>query len=164
MYFVVTGRMFYSRGGCFGQQDQNPWVDRGEDWIAEPVLWTPTWMYLGELIASTESVDLAAIEPTAVFKVVDKVKHVAGVVSQYAVNYVAWLNQLIPEELSDIAQGEDMDGIFTTFIPSSNEKGDFYTVTSRIQRAYALDHPDYAEVKRKRTALEAPTRPRAATS
>jgi hypothetical protein len=149
MYFVVSGRMFYSKGGCFGQESANPWVDRGEDWIAEPVIWTATWMYLGELTASTESVDLAAIEPTAVFKVVDKVKHVTAVVSQYAVNYLVWLNELLPEELSDIAQGEDMDCVFTDFIPKSTDD-EVVTVSSRLLRAYALDMPDYGDVKRKR--------------
>ncbi|CAJ1329731.1 unnamed protein product [Effrenium voratum] len=56
MYIVVYGRLVYSRMDSRGDEHKEL-VDKGEDWISEPVLWTPSWVHLGLLMSMTERVN-----------------------------------------------------------------------------------------------------------
>merc|ERR1711977_274152 len=53
MYFVTVGRLHYVKVDS-KLEEKEEWVDKGEDWIAEPVLWTAEWVHLGVLTAVTE--------------------------------------------------------------------------------------------------------------
>jgi hypothetical protein len=54
MYFVVEGRLEYDEA-----ETPTEHVDKGEDWIAEPMLWTRGWTHLGLLMASVDELLIA---------------------------------------------------------------------------------------------------------
>mmetsp|Transcript_29755 Transcript_29755/g.54854 ORF Transcript_29755/g.54854 Transcript_29755/m.54854 type:complete len:201 (+) Transcript_29755:1-603(+) len=100
--FVVTGKLQYIR---MAHREVKEWVDKGEDWIAEPVLWTSTWFHHGHLIAAASS-DLLLIDAKKFPEIVKRNPHAHFIVSGYAIRYIARLNEMDSANLSDITQGE----------------------------------------------------------
>merc|ERR1719223_904828 len=62
MDIVIKGRLHYERWGPDGEEE-NEWVDCQEDWISEPILWTPKWSHRGQLMAEVES-EVLRLHPT----------------------------------------------------------------------------------------------------
>lgn len=44
LYFLAEGRMQYVRDAD-SQEPRVEVVEKGEDWIAEPIMWTPFWIH-----------------------------------------------------------------------------------------------------------------------
>jgi len=115
VYFVVTGTLKYSKISKDGVECVE-WVDRAEDWIAEPVLWTPSWMHLGTLIARQET-DLLALLGNKFGEIMARTPQVHSLVSSYAAKFIAWMNSLDRDSLSDVTQGEIVSSQLCNFIP-----------------------------------------------
>lgn len=116
MYFVGAGRMFYTRV-TEGFDPASEWVDAGEDWLGEPVLWTVSWHYVGEAMAHTDC-ELLAVTAENFVSILSLVKPVAAVVAEYGRNFIAWMQKRELEgSLSDIIQGEDSEEVLWSFIP-----------------------------------------------
>mmetsp|Transcript_78316 Transcript_78316/g.221445 ORF Transcript_78316/g.221445 Transcript_78316/m.221445 type:complete len:724 (+) Transcript_78316:36-2207(+) len=113
MLFVIEGKLRYKRKvpGCDPEQ-----VDSREDWIAEPVLWTPVWKHLGALLAMEEC-NLLRVDPTSFSKTIRLNPAVFSQVKYYALRFIAWISDRTLERLSDIGQGEDISGELRSFIP-----------------------------------------------
>merc|ERR1712032_1357234 len=58
MSIVVSGRYLYRRVDAMGWTHSEV-VDKGEDWIAEPVLWTRSWIHIGILTAIKHAVNVS---------------------------------------------------------------------------------------------------------
>jgi len=112
---VVTGALKYVKIGKDGVECVE-WVDRAEDWIAEPVLWTPSWVHLGTLIAMHET-DLLAISGNQFGEIMARTPQVHSLVSTYAANFMAWMNSVDRDLLSDVSQGEIVSSQIHNFIP-----------------------------------------------
>eukprot|EP00928_Gymnodinium_smaydae_P037147 TRINITY_DN2582_c0_g1_i1.p1 TRINITY_DN2582_c0_g1~~TRINITY_DN2582_c0_g1_i1.p1 ORF type:complete len:194 (-),score=49.74 TRINITY_DN2582_c0_g1_i1:16-597(-) len=117
VYFVISGRMLYTK---YGHSDREDWVDRGQDWIAEPALWASSWSHLGELIATSEC-DMVSVEPDIFCRVVNLIKPVATVVARYAEMYLRWLQTLDPEDVSDIAHSDRVGAQLTKFAKAAQD-------------------------------------------
>jgi len=105
--FVVAGRLQYVR--TFPDQPDQPdrpeYVDRDEDWITEPALWTPAWVTLGELraVSVSELVEVSSVEFAEAIK---RTPQVYDTVCGYATNFVNWINSKPSRHQSDICQGD----------------------------------------------------------
>jgi len=99
-------------------------VDRAEDWIAEPVLWTPKWVHLGTLTAKSEA-DLVLIDGEQFGNIIGRSPHISELVGNYARFFINWMNNQPFESLSDISQGEDVSDMLRGFIKEAAiEKND----------------------------------------
>mmetsp|Transcript_69771 Transcript_69771/g.167499 ORF Transcript_69771/g.167499 Transcript_69771/m.167499 type:complete len:223 (+) Transcript_69771:2-670(+) len=120
MYFPVTGVLKYYRvihEECGGDKEvKTERVDGNEDWIAEPVLFTYSWIHLGTLMATTEA-DLLMIEAKGFSQAIKLNPQAHLCVQGYAAKFLEWLNSIDPDYLSDIAQGEHVSDMIQTFIP-----------------------------------------------
>jgi len=121
MYFVVQGRLQYIRVDPLGEDDHVEWVDKGEDWISEPVLWTPSWIHLGVANAEMEC-DLLMIDAAKFHGIISLNPAVHQTVSGYAANFVAWINSQDYQDLSDIVQGETVSDDIMGFIPGMEDR------------------------------------------
>lgn len=104
MSFVVDGRLQYIRM----RDDEKEWVDKDEDWISEPCLWTDQWHHQGELIA-VRPCELLMINPLGFADIIKRNPQVHAFVNGYAVHFIKWLNGIETNNLSDITQGEDSE-------------------------------------------------------
>jgi hypothetical protein len=118
MYVVVKGRYCYNRVDELGQQHME-WVDKGEDWISEPALWTERWSHCGRLTAVAHA-DNVTIDANGFCDQVKKNPKAHVFVSGYAKNFLRWLNGKKPTELSDISQGEDVGELILSLLPASS--------------------------------------------
>jgi len=102
MIFVVFGRLMYTQSDTHKE-----WVDKGEDWISEPVLWTDHWAHIGLLTATVEC-ELLLVSPDEFASLVKLSPPVWNIVCRYGRNFVRWLNEdESGAKLSDVIQGED---------------------------------------------------------
>jgi hypothetical protein len=115
MYIVSDGQLSYARTDR-NKDLHREQVDQNEDWIAEPILWTHKWIHLGMLSANKESA-LLLIFPEPFQKTVSLNPHAFWLGCRYASSFMQWLNDLAPEVLSDITQGETMSSMLEGFIP-----------------------------------------------
>jgi len=92
------------------------WVDKGEDWIAEPVLWTPNWAHLGVLIACQLHNQLLLVKAKEFGDIVRLTPLSLLMLQSYAHNFMAHLNRIPPEDLSDISQGDQISDRIRSFI------------------------------------------------
>eukprot|EP00927_Polykrikos_kofoidii_P046374 TRINITY_DN40608_c0_g1_i2.p1 TRINITY_DN40608_c0_g1~~TRINITY_DN40608_c0_g1_i2.p1 ORF type:complete len:689 (-),score=77.86 TRINITY_DN40608_c0_g1_i2:37-2103(-) len=113
-YFVVAGRFQYLRRDRNGKKHQE-WVDGQEDWIAEPVLWSPTWLHLGFLVA-IEECEVLLINPAQFIDVASKNPEVLQIVSKYGQMFIDWMSTVPFEDLSDISQGEKVTPMIEGFL------------------------------------------------
>lgn len=97
MYWVVGGELFYEKEG-FSRRLQSG------DWLCEAVLWVP-WPTRGTVQADEDS-ELIVIDAKALGQVIrgDEILH--AMMSNYAENFVAWLNNSIVDDLMDIFVGD----------------------------------------------------------
>jgi hypothetical protein len=115
MYIVVSGRFKYTRLDALNKV-LIEYVDKGEDWIAEPVLWTKSWVHRGQLSAIEEGDNMTL--DTKSFSDNVKLNPQAHLfTSLYAQNFLVWLNSQDDSDLSDISQGEEMFDECRGFIP-----------------------------------------------
>ncbi|CAE8596869.1 unnamed protein product [Polarella glacialis] len=77
MYFIASGGVEYTR--TFEEKAVREFLDAGEDWIAEPIMWTPSWIHVGEAKAVTES-ELLCVKPKTFEDILSLVGPVAAVV------------------------------------------------------------------------------------
>jgi hypothetical protein len=106
MYMVTHGRFRYQRFSSLGDMCPPEMVDKGEDWIAEPVLWSTEWYHLGHCTAVEES-SLMLVCPITFCKEVKRNPSAWILITTYCRNFVNWLNSTSYDDLSDITQGED---------------------------------------------------------
>jgi hypothetical protein len=118
MYIVTLGRLRYIKMDP-ELGDLSETVDSNEDWISEPVLWTPTWIHLGQLMALRES-ELIMIDWKKFGQVMQLNPQAYQMAAKYARNFLSWLCSVDVRELSDISQGEDVSEMVRQFI---NVKG-----------------------------------------
>lgn len=120
MFIVVDGRLQYCRmDNTF--QEHKEWVDKGEDWIAEPVLWTHAWTHLGSLSAVTEC-DLLLVEPKKFCELVRLNPAAFQLAAGYAKKFLEWLNSIAQADLSDIWQGEEVGDLIDSFMVMEEER------------------------------------------
>ncbi|CAK0899575.1 unnamed protein product [Prorocentrum cordatum] len=115
MYIVVEGKFNYARLDSNGGMHKEL-VEKAEDWIAEPALWTRRWVHCG-LLKATEDSDNLTIDCNKFAEQVKLNPQAHEFVSSYALNFLEWLNNQDPDDLSDISQGEDVSRLFAGFIP-----------------------------------------------
>lgn len=102
--FLANSRLEYRRVDPAGRAIQE-WVDNSEDWVAEPVLWTNSWMHLG-VLTSAKDCEVIMLEAIKFCSAVCLSPSAHKLVTDYATNYIVWLNSVDVHDLSDIAQGE----------------------------------------------------------
>merc|ERR1712050_482190 len=115
MFIVTHGRFHYHRVDREEDECAHPEVvDKNEDWIAEPVLWTKNWVHRGVLIAVNEA-DLMMIVPKTFEEVIHLNPKALELACVYARNYMTWVNENAAM-LSDISQGEDVEELCRGFM------------------------------------------------
>jgi len=114
MYIVVAGRLVYSRFDSKNDEHKEL-VDKGEDWISEPVLWTSTWVHLGLLTALTECA-LMVLDPVQFGRIVNLNPDANMLATTYVKNFIAWINSVERDSLSDIWQGENVSPRVASFM------------------------------------------------
>lgn len=115
LYFLAAGKMKYIRGAD-GPDPRIEVVDKGEDWIAEPVMWTPFWVHVGQLTAVSEC-DLCAVEPQSFGQIVALIRPVAALVARYSSNFMLWVKDLESrDELTDVIQGDQVGDQIRCFL------------------------------------------------
>ncbi|OLQ14230.1 hypothetical protein AK812_SmicGene1632 [Symbiodinium microadriaticum] len=115
LYFIASGRMQYARDADTPNERVEV-VDKGEDWIGEPVIWTPFWIHVGQLTAVSEC-DLCAVAPKAFGDIVALVRPVAAIVARYSQKIMLWVKDLDTKgELTDVMQGEDVLDLIRSFL------------------------------------------------
>jgi hypothetical protein len=107
MYIVMQGRFAYNRMTSEGIV-QNEMVDKGEDWIAEPVLWSTEWYHLGDC-TSVDTSSLTLVSPSHFCEEAKRNPLAWSLVTTYCKNFLKWLNSTDVDELSDITQGDHID-------------------------------------------------------
>jgi len=105
MYIVTQGRLQYNRLTSDGAV-RREMVEKGKDWIAEPVLWSTGWYHLGGCTAVEES-RLMLVNPHHFCQEARRNPRAWVLVTTYSKNFLKWLNATNPDKLSDITQGED---------------------------------------------------------
>jgi len=123
MYIVVEGSFNYTRVDSLNRLHKEV-VERGEDWIAEPALWTQRWVHRGMLQAADDS-DNLTIDARKFAEQVGLNPQAHEFVATYALHFVEWLNGEDTNKLSDISQGEDIGDRIRSFMPvdRSDSKG-----------------------------------------
>ncbi|CAK8990322.1 unnamed protein product [Durusdinium trenchii] len=101
------GRLEYIRMIDNSGHEYKEFVDKGEDWLAEPALWTEAWYHVGEAKAYTDC-EVLLVDPKAFEEILNVVRPVASIVAQYCRRFMAWLQTLESEEgmLTDVIQGK----------------------------------------------------------
>jgi hypothetical protein len=107
MYIVIQGRFAYRRVTSEGRE-VSEMVDKGEDWIAEPVLWSTEWYHLGDCTAVCTS-SLTLVDPHHFCQEAMRNPLAWSLVTTYCTNFLIWLNSKSVDELSDVTQGDHED-------------------------------------------------------
>ncbi|CAK0866886.1 unnamed protein product [Prorocentrum cordatum] len=113
LFIVVEGSSEYSRVDVSGNVCREA-VKNNEDWIAEPVLWTK-WLHRG-LLTALEDGDELAIDGKKFGELARLNPKAHTFASKYAHNFIKWLNDQDPRDLTDISQGEDMRDLVQSFM------------------------------------------------
>jgi hypothetical protein len=104
MSIVIQGRFEYKRKSSEGMMSCEM-VDKNEDWIAEPVLWSTVWYHLGDCTA-VETSSLMRVDPHHFCEEAKRNPAAWALVTTYCRNFLTWLNSVNPDDLSDITQGD----------------------------------------------------------
>lgn len=118
MYVVSSGVLQYFRIDARGKRRPER-VEKGEDWIAEPVLWVENWEHLGCLAAETHC-ELCLVCPKEFSAAVSQNPVAYALSRTYARNFSRWLNDIPLEDHSDICQGEDVSDRHVGFLGSAS--------------------------------------------
>jgi len=132
MSFVVAGRFIYSKQREDGDQPHREWVEKDEDWITEPALWTPDWVTLGKLTAKCVS-ELLDLSSEHFADAIKRNPQVFDQVSNYARLFLLWMHDKDHDDLSDICQGEVIGGKIRNMLAES--ASDECTVSFQSQRS-----------------------------
>lgn len=116
MYIVVLGKFNYVRIDAQNRPHLEV-VEKGQDWIAEPVLWIQRWVHRGLLHAVADG-DNLTIDAKKFAEQVQLNPQAHQFASAYASNFIQWLNEQDWNDLSDICQGEDVGELFQSFMPN----------------------------------------------
>lgn len=118
MYFVSFGRLEYIRMIDNHGTEVKEFVDKAEDWLAEPALWTEAWYHVGEAKAYTDC-EVLMVDPKAFEEILNVVRPVASIVANYCRSFMAWLQNLESEEgmLTDAIQGDQVSDTIQSFLP-----------------------------------------------
>jgi len=118
MYFVSFGRLEYIRMIDNHGTEVKEFVDKAEDWLAEPALWTEAWYHVGEAKAYTDC-EVLMVDPKAFEEIRNVVRPVASIVANYCRSFMAWLQNLESEEgmLTDVIQGDQVSDTIQSFLP-----------------------------------------------
>jgi len=118
MYFVAFGRLEYIRITDNAGNEFKEFVDKGEDWLAEPALWTESWYHVGEAKAYTDC-EVLLVDPKAFEEILNVVRPVASIVANYCRRFMSWLQNLESEEgmLTDVIQGDQVSDTIQSFLP-----------------------------------------------
>lgn len=108
MYIVTEGQFHYQRVSSTGEARPAEIVDKNEDWIAEPTMWSTEWYHLGDCTAVDDS-SLMLVSPHYFCEEVKRNPSAWDLVTTYCKNFLNWLNSTDFEELSDITQGDYQD-------------------------------------------------------
>lgn len=139
MYLVIQGRLEYKKRDSLGKVRQE-WVDKGEDWIAEPSMWSSAWFHLGDCQAVLES-RLMLVDPMQFAEVVKRNPSAWLLVTNYCRKFLEWLNAESLDDLSDISQGENIEELIQSFMeldaPRSPE-GEECLVTEKLEDSFQL--------------------------
>lgn len=104
MYILLSGCMQYTKTDS-EREEQPIVVKRPEDFVAEPVLWTPNWVHLGVLTATSET-EVLALDPQKFADIMRRTPDAFSAALEYGRGYVDMLNDLEEHELSDIIRFE----------------------------------------------------------
>lgn len=116
MYFLSSGVLLYKKS--LSEEDEE-YVQANLDWVTEPALWLNNWEHLGTAEAHGESV-LISISADRFKKVVSQANPVLiRVVQIYARRFLAWINDLPLNELSDVFQKELVEAKIRSFVPEN---------------------------------------------
>merc|ERR1719382_1544790 len=146
MYIVVEGKFNYARLDSFGGLHKEL-VEKAEDWIAEPALWTRRWVHCG-LLKAIEDSDNLTIDAKKFAEQVKLNPQAYEFVSNYALSFLEWLNNEDPNDLSDISQGEDVSHLLAGFIPHTISFG---KGGSNVSRANTVSSRFFARSKADRS-------------
>merc|ERR1719329_704098 len=119
MYIVSSGSLQYLRIDINGVA-RHERVQKGEDWISEPVLWVEAWEHLGGLVAESHC-ELCLVCPKEFAGTVSRSPVAYGLSRSYARSYFQCLNSVSVEDHSDIAQGEDVYDMHAGFLYSGGQ-------------------------------------------
>ena len=97
-----------------GHADEK-WVEAGECWISEPSLWSADWTHVGVLSAAMDST-LLSMDVRQFCETARLYPSAEVMLSEYAIGFMAWLNDLEPEDRSDIITPQ-LNEVFEHFIP-----------------------------------------------
>mmetsp|Transcript_54384 Transcript_54384/g.96434 ORF Transcript_54384/g.96434 Transcript_54384/m.96434 type:complete len:829 (+) Transcript_54384:2-2488(+) len=117
MSFVCGGTLQYIR---MSHEVPAEWVEKGEDWISEPVLWMEVWHHRGELVAVVPC-DILLIDAREFRSTCKKSPQVHAFVSSYAASFVKWINGIDGESLSDISQCVSLKHKILELMPDHND-------------------------------------------
>lgn len=113
MYFLSSGVLLYKKSLS---EEHEEYVQANFDWVTEPALWLNNWEHLGTAEAHGESV-LISISADRFKKVVSQANPVLiRVVQIYARRFLAWINDLPLNELSDVFQKELVEAKIRSFV------------------------------------------------
>lgn len=116
MYFLSSGVLLYKKSLS---EEHEEYVQANFDWVTEPALWLNNWEHLGTAEAHGESV-LISISADRFKKVVSQANPVLiRVVQIYARRFLAWINDLPLNELSDVFQKELVEAKIRSFVPEN---------------------------------------------
>lgn len=138
MYFLVAGLLQYSLASTDDTQDEL--VEGREDWIAEPVLWSTSWIHRGTPVAIKDS-EVLHVSPESFARVVCLNPAAFRLVSSYAHNFLHWLEEQDQSSLSDIYQGESLFDQFSYFCVDGGDEVDMPTQTTNSPVAMRLSSP-----------------------
>eukprot|EP00747_Dinoflagellata_sp_TGD_P217756 gnl/TRDRNA2_/TRDRNA2_90114_c2_seq1.p1 gnl/TRDRNA2_/TRDRNA2_90114_c2~~gnl/TRDRNA2_/TRDRNA2_90114_c2_seq1.p1 ORF type:complete len:521 (+),score=82.44 gnl/TRDRNA2_/TRDRNA2_90114_c2_seq1:198-1565(+) len=97
MYFVVTGELSYK---CYSQPGESKVTLKAHDWLVEAALWV-AWRHRGQARALTDC-QIIWVDVNIFADVICKNDAWAPMVVDYARAYIAYLNELEIEDLSDV--------------------------------------------------------------
>jgi len=120
MIIVMEGRLWYNRI-CSKGIEHPEVVDKCEDWISEPVLWTDSWVHRGGCHALTVCA-LTLVNPGKFGETIKLNPIAHNLACTYARSFVDWLNAQPWDRISDIWQGEDIGDTVRGFMQIQGEE------------------------------------------
>jgi len=110
MYILVNGCMEYRKptDDPNHAEGERLMVSTAEDFIAEPVLWTPTWVHLGALTAMIET-EVLMLDPKRFSDIIHRSPPALSAAVIYGRKFISRLNSVEAGDLSDVFYGEQLE-------------------------------------------------------
>mmetsp|Transcript_43700 Transcript_43700/g.100872 ORF Transcript_43700/g.100872 Transcript_43700/m.100872 type:complete len:842 (+) Transcript_43700:104-2629(+) len=154
MYIVVEGKLQYIKVSADGK-DKKELVDCKEDWIAEPILWTPSWEHLGVLMVVV-TCELLTINGDKFCEVIKLNPQAWSYCAVYAKNFMRWLHKKDADELSDIFQGDIIIKEIECFVPEGARRSLDISVSAEMKRSGSKQHSPATSPRRSTSQTSAP--------